>query len=95
MDLLPSGQKSFIFTYNHPHQMKANELLRILTRDGWYRVRQSNSHIILKHPLKDGNISFPAQGSREVPKGLLIAILKKAKINFEQNAEAENRNDSV
>jgi len=60
--------------------MKSSELLKILTKDGWYIVRQSGSHMMMRHYEKEGSISFPFHASQEVKKGLLSAILKKANI---------------
>lgn len=60
--------------------MKSSELLKILKKDGWYELRQSGSHIILKHPTKTGSIPVPFHASKEVKKGLLNAILKQADI---------------
>jgi mRNA interferase HicA len=60
--------------------MKSNELLRLLTRDGWFAIRQSGSHVVMEHPLKEGQVIFPNHGSKEVKKGLLGGILKQAQI---------------
>lgn len=60
--------------------MKCSELLRLLRNDGWIEIRQSGSHIIMRHPTKIGQIPVPSHGSKEVKKGLLTAILKQADI---------------
>lgn len=60
--------------------MKCSELLRLLTRDGWYPISQSGSHIKLKHDLKSGIIIFPNHGSHEMGKGLERKLLKDAGI---------------
>jgi predicted RNA binding protein YcfA (HicA-like mRNA interferase family) len=60
--------------------MKSSELIRFLQSDGWLIERQSGSHVIMKHPSKDGSLSIPFHGSAEVKKGLLQAILKKANL---------------
>ena len=62
--------------------MKSSELLRILQKDGWYRVSHEGSHILMKHPIKQGKISFPYHGSKEVGKGLLKRLLKDAGIKI-------------
>ena len=62
--------------------MKSSELLRILKKDGWFEVRQTGSHIIMRHPEKEGNLSVPFHGPDEVKKGLLSDILKKANIKI-------------
>ncbi|MEI6433596.1 MAG: type II toxin-antitoxin system HicA family toxin [Bacteroidota bacterium] len=58
--------------------MKCNELIRLLLRDGWFVVRQSGSHIIMRHPEKEGQIVVPNHGSSEVGAGLQYKILKDA-----------------
>ena len=60
--------------------MKSSDLLRLLLKTGWYLVRQSGSHLILKHPLLTGTIVFPSHGSKEVGKGLEVKIKKIAGI---------------
>ncbi len=58
--------------------MKCSELYRILLKDGWYRVKQSGSHIKLRHDAKPGTIIFPNHGSQEMGKGLEKKIRKDA-----------------
>ena len=58
--------------------MKCSELYRLLTKDGWYPVSQSGSHVKLKHEEKTGIIIFPNHGSQEVGKGLERKIRKDA-----------------
>ena len=60
--------------------MKCSELYRILSKDGWYPVSQSGSHIKMKHPDKPGLIVFPNHGSQEVGVGLEQKIFKDAGI---------------
>ena len=57
---------------------KCSEVLRALQQHGWYFVRQGGSHVILRHPDKEGFISFPNHGSAELGKGLTKKILKQA-----------------
>lgn len=38
------------------------------------------SHIIMQHPVKPQQLTVPNHASKEVKKGLLIAILKQANI---------------
>jgi len=58
--------------------MKCSELIRLLKKDGWFVFRQSGSHLIMKHPEKDGQIVVPDHGSSEVGNGLKNKILKDA-----------------
>lgn len=32
--------------------MKSSELVRLLTKDGWFAVRQPGSHMIMEHPTR-------------------------------------------
>jgi mRNA interferase HicA len=57
-----------------------NELLRLFIKDGWVAIRQSGSHVVMEHPLKEGQVIFPNHGSKEVKKGLLNGTLKQAQI---------------
>jgi len=60
--------------------MKYSELFRILNKDGWVIIRQTGSHVILKHADKPGQLTVPNHNSKEVKKGLLTALLKQAEI---------------
>ncbi|MCB0497078.1 MAG: type II toxin-antitoxin system HicA family toxin [Cyclobacteriaceae bacterium] len=60
--------------------MKCSELFKLLKKNGWYEVRQAGSHVIMRHPDKQGQLTVPYHASKEVKKGLLRAILKKAGI---------------
>ena len=60
--------------------MKCSELLKILTKDGWYVVSQKGSHMKMKHNSKSNTIIFPNHGSQEIGKGLENKILKDAGI---------------
>jgi len=60
--------------------MKASELFKLLKKDGWFEIRQTGSHVILQHPVKKGQLVVPYHGSKEVPTGILNAILKEANI---------------
>ena len=60
--------------------MKYNELFRLLKKDGWFIVRQKGSHVIMQHPTKAEQLTVPNHSVKEVKDGLLVAILKQAKI---------------
>lgn len=62
-------------------RLKYSELLRLLKQDGWFVVRQTGSHHIMKHNTKPGTLSIPFHASKEMGKGLLRATLKKAQID--------------
>jgi len=58
--------------------MKCSELLRKFERDGWRIVRQTGSHLIMEHPVKNGQLIFPNHGSKEMKKGLAEKLMKQA-----------------
>ncbi|MDQ3141418.1 MAG: type II toxin-antitoxin system HicA family toxin [Bacteroidota bacterium] len=60
--------------------MKSSELVRLLKKDGWFVVRHAGSHMIMKHPVKKGQIVCPYHSSHEVGKGLEKKIKKDAGI---------------
>jgi len=54
---------------------RINKKLKI---DGWEEIRQKGSHIIMRHPIKNGQLVVPDHGSKEVGTGLANKILKEA-----------------
>jgi predicted RNA binding protein YcfA (HicA-like mRNA interferase family) len=55
----------------------AAELVRILERRGFERVRQSGSHLVLRH--SDGRrVTVPMHKSKDIGRGLLARIMKDA-----------------
>ena len=60
--------------------MKALELEKLVESSGWYFIRQTGSHRIYKHETIKGIIVIPFHGSKDLPKGTEISILKKAEI---------------
>lgn len=61
--------------------MKCNQVLKLLFNGGWFIHSQKGSHIKLRHPIHTNTIIFPNHGSKELGKGLMIKLLKEAKIN--------------
>lgn len=54
--------------------MKGKELVKLLSKNGWEIDRINGSHYIMK---KDGRIEIIPMHNTDLPKGLLIAILKR------------------
>ena len=48
--------------------MKYSELFRILKKDGWIEIRQKESHVIMKHPVKEEQLTVPYHAGKEVKK---------------------------
>ncbi|MFC1853584.1 type II toxin-antitoxin system HicA family toxin [candidate division CSSED10-310 bacterium] len=59
--------------------MNGKELIKILKKNGWIVDRISGSHNIM---IKEGerSIPIPVHGKKDLPKGLVSAILKQANI---------------
>lgn len=61
--------------------MTAREVLRLLEKRGFRRVRQSGSHVILQHP--DGRrVTVPVHPGRDLGRGMLRQIFKDAAIDW-------------
>jgi predicted RNA binding protein YcfA (HicA-like mRNA interferase family) len=50
----------------------------MLEADGWYSAGQTGSHRQFRHPTKQGMVIVPMHAGKEIGKGLLHSILKKA-----------------
>jgi len=62
--------------------MTASRLVRILEQRGFERVRQSGSHLILRH--SDGRrVTVPMHKSKDLGRGLLARIMKDADLTIE------------
>ena len=59
-------------------RITAAELLRALRRDGWYGVRQSGSHLTLRHPTKSGYVTVPSHAGVILKPKTLSSVLKQA-----------------
>ena len=56
--------------------LTGEELIKILERMGFKKVRQKGSHVRLKHP--DGRVTtVPVHKGRDIPKGLLRKIIRE------------------
>jgi len=56
--------------------LKPREVAAILKRDGFLEVRQSGSHVVLRHP--DGREVVIAMHARELKRPTLMAIVRQA-----------------
>ena len=64
--------------------VKVQELIRMLTQDGWRLARTRGSHRQYKHPSKSGTVTVAGKPSLDVPPGTLNAILKQAGLKKEK-----------
>ena len=59
------------------------EVVSFLLRQGYSEARQSGSHLILKHPERN-MVIVPVHRGKDLPKGLLLKILKVAAFTIEE-----------
>lgn len=68
--------------------LKPTELIRILNRLGFERIRQKGSHIYFRHP--DGRSTVvPFHKGEDIGKGLLSEILKDIELSWEEFISAK------
>jgi predicted RNA binding protein YcfA (HicA-like mRNA interferase family) len=61
------------------------EVLAKLKRAGFEEVRQTGSHLFLRHP--DGRMTFVAMHRGDIPSGTIRKILKQAQLTEDQFKE--------
>lgn len=57
--------------------MTSDELIKLLLKNGWYKVSQKGSHRTYKHPDFAEHITVP-HPEKDLKKGLVNSILKTA-----------------
>lgn len=57
--------------------MKYKEFHKLITSQGWEKVRSRGSHVIYGKPGCNNTIPVPYHGSKEIPEGLRMAISKQ------------------
>ena len=68
--------------------LPARKVLKILNNLGFKIIRQRGSHVILKH--SDGRMTVvPIHSKEEIGPGLLLKIIKDAKLSKEEFLESE------
>ncbi len=60
------------------------ELLRALRRDGWEIVRQTGSHVQLKHATKPGRVTVATHANRVIDSKTLASALRQAELSLDQ-----------
>ena len=66
--------------------VRGKDLIKALQRSGFEVVRQSGSHVRLRHP--DGRIlTVPVHAGQDVGRGLLRKILRDADLSVEELLE--------
>lgn len=65
----------------------AVELLRALKHAGWQPVRQSGSHVTLKHSIKPGTVTVPRHANVIIKPKTLSSILEQAGLTINELRE--------
>jgi predicted RNA binding protein YcfA (HicA-like mRNA interferase family) len=65
-------------------QISGNRLVRALEKAGWTVLRQSGSHVQMKHPSRTGRLTVPLHGRRSIPPKTLAAILSQAGLGADE-----------
>jgi predicted RNA binding protein YcfA (HicA-like mRNA interferase family) len=60
--------------------MKVREVLRLLSADGWWVVRQRGSHRQLQHSTKPGTVTVAGKPGDELHPKTLTSILQQAQL---------------
>ena len=60
--------------------MKVREIIKRITKDGWYKVGQKGSHTQYKHPVKKGRVTVPMKKG-DLAIGTLKSIFKQAQLD--------------
>lgn len=58
--------------------VRVRELIRMVERDGWVKVRQKGSHRQFHHPIKPGTVTIAGAEGIEIPPKTLRSILRQA-----------------
>lgn len=60
--------------------LKARDIIRVLKKIGFYKLRQKGSHVCFKHP--DGRFTLvPIHSGEDIGRGLLRQILREINIS--------------
>jgi len=58
--------------------MKVREVIRMIEKDGWYRVPSRGGHRQFKHPTKPGRVTISGTMGDDLPPGTLNSIFRQA-----------------
>ena len=60
--------------------MKVRDVIKLIEKDGWYRVPAKGAHRQYKHPTKLGRVTVSGKANKDVPRGTLSSIMKQAQL---------------
>ena len=61
--------------------LSGNEVCKILELNGFERIRQKGSHIIMQKRLEDTTVTVPVPNHPEIKIGTLQSIIRQSKLN--------------
>lgn len=60
--------------------MRFREVDKLVKSDGWYEVKKVGSHHQYKHPTKQGKVTIPEHGGKDIDMAVVKSIKKQAGI---------------
>lgn len=85
MSSMLDPERGLVYCMNRKSpRITAVELLRALKRDGWFQVRQSGSHIIMRHSEKPGCVIVPNHARVVLKQKTLDENLERAGLTKER-----------
>jgi predicted RNA binding protein YcfA (HicA-like mRNA interferase family) len=63
--------------------MKVRDIIKLIEKDGWYKIETGGSHRQYKHPQKWGRVTIAGHPNDDLAPGTLNSILKQAKLKEE------------
>ena len=61
--------------------MDSRKIIKIIEKNGWFKIDQSGSHIQFRHSLKKGRVTIP-HPKRDIPIGTLRSIERQSGIKL-------------
>jgi len=65
--------------------LKIREIIKIIEKDGWYKIAQKGSHRQYKHQLKPGRVTIAGKTGDEIAIGTLNSIFKQSGLKKEED----------
>jgi predicted RNA binding protein YcfA (HicA-like mRNA interferase family) len=59
-------------------RLGARQIISALKKDGWYEHHQRGSHLAMRHPEKQGQVTIPIHAGKDIHPTTLKFILKQA-----------------
>jgi predicted RNA binding protein YcfA (HicA-like mRNA interferase family) len=58
--------------------LKVRDIVKLITKDGWYYIGSTGGHHHYKHPTKRGKVTVPGHSGDDVTGKTLKSILEQA-----------------